>query len=149
MPLVREHVPAGKTLMILAVSLIVPIGFLTVQGLNLSRTNFEVSIANSCEKLPGYILIVLDRWGFNDTINRGEPNLQAYRGEVVNILVCNLDSVQSHGLAIDHYFPVGVVLRPGEAYKISFVANDSGTFTVYCNVFCTVHGFMKGKLVVG
>ena len=144
----QRVVLASKPLIVLAVCLAVPFGFITVQDLHLSGSALEVSRANGCEKPPGYVLMILDERGFNDSIGRGEPALQVGHGETVNILVCNLDPVQSHGLAIDHYFPTGVVLRPGEAYKISFVANDTGSFTLYCNVFCTVHSFMRGRLIV-
>jgi len=63
-------------------------------------------------------------------------------------MVCNLDTVQSHGFALEHYFDRGVTLMPGNAYKVSFVANIAGSFTIYCNVFCTVHPFMLGKLTI-
>ncbi len=63
------------------------------------------------------------------------------------MLVCNLDTV-THGFAITHYFDVGVTLRAGESYKISFVAEDTGTFTIYSNLFSSIHQFMLGKLVV-
>ena len=138
----------GRILTILALLVASSFAFVAVQYLNLSNATLEVSLAKSCEKPPGYLLVTLDGRGFNDSINRGQPTIRVQRGNTVNILVCNLDSVQSHGFAIDHYFAVGVTLRPGEAYRVSFVAADPGSFTMYCNVFCTVHTFMKGKLIV-
>jgi len=138
----------GKALTILAISITALFGLITLPYLQLPNIAFNVSIAQSCERPPGYVLIILDDNGFNNSIHRGEPTIQLQRNETVNILVCNLDPVQSHGFAIDHYFAAGVTLRPGEAYKVSFVARDPGSFTMYCNVFCTVHTFMKGRLVV-
>ena len=138
----------SRTLAILAISITAFSGFITIQYLHLPNAAFNVSLAQSCERPPGYILLTLDDNGFNDSIHRGQPTIEFQRGDTVNILVCNLDPIQSHGLAIDHYFPTGVTLRPGEAYKISFVAKDLGSFTMYCNVFCTVHTFMKGRLIV-
>ncbi len=138
----------SKTLTILAISIIAPFCFLAFQYVHLPNLNFNVSAAQSCERPEGYTLIILDDSGFNDSIHTGEPTIEIQRGDTINILVCNLDSVQSHGFAIDHYFAAGVTLRPGEAYKVSFVARDPGSFTIYCNVFCTVHTFMKGKLIV-
>ncbi|MBO0888098.1 hypothetical protein J2P12_03265 [Candidatus Bathyarchaeota archaeon] len=137
-----------KTLAILAVSIILPLGFLTLLYLHLPSVAFEVSTARSCERPVGYFLIILDDNGFNDSIQLGQPTIETQRGDPVNILVCNQGQVESHGFAIDHYFATGVTLRPGEAYNVSFVARDSGSFAMYCNVFCTVHIFMKGKLVV-
>ncbi len=120
----------GKALTILAISITALFGFITIQYLHLPTTAFNVSFAQSCERPPGYVLMILDDRGFNNSIHRGEPTIQLQRNETVNILVCNLDPVQSHGFAIDHYFAAGVTLRPGEAYKVSFVARDSGSFIV-------------------
>ena len=138
----------GRVLAILAFVTASSFVFVTLQYVHPSNVAFDVSVAKSCERPPGYVLLILDIRGFNDSINKGQPTIQFQRGDTVNILVCNLDTVQSHGFAIDHYFAVGVTLRAGEAYKVSFIAVDSGNFTVYCNVFCTVHTFMKGKLIV-
>ena len=138
----------GRTLTILAISITAFSGFIALQYVHLPSAAFNVSLAQSCERPPGYVLVILDDSGFNDSIHRGQPTIEFQRGDSVNILVCNLDPIQSHGLAIDHYFPTGATLRPGEAYKVSFVAKEPGSFTIYCNVFCTVHTFMKGRLVV-
>jgi len=140
--------PTSKTLAILAILITAFSGFIVLQYFHLSNAAFNVSLAQSCESPPGYVLMILDDNGFNDSIHRGQPTIAFQRGDAVNILVCNLDPVQSHGFAIDHYFATGVTLRPGEAYKVSFVARDPGSFTIYCNVFCTVHTFMKGRLIV-
>ncbi len=138
----------SRTSAILAISITAFSGFIFVQYVHLPSLAFNVSLAQSCERPLGYMLVILDNDGFNDSIHRGQPTIEFQRGDTVNILVCNLDPIQSHGLAIDHYFPTGVTLRPGEAYKVSFVAKEPGSFTIYCNVFCTVHTFMKGRLVV-
>jgi heme/copper-type cytochrome/quinol oxidase subunit 2 len=37
---------------------------------------------------------------------------------------------------------------PGEAYSISFTATKAGTFAIYCNIFCTIHIYMRGQLIV-
>lgn len=140
--------PTSKTLAILAILITAFSGFIVLQYFHLPNAAFNVSLAQSCERPPGYVLMILDDNGFNDSIHRGQPTIESQRGDTVNILVCNLDPIQSHGFAIDHYFAAGVTLRPGEAYKVSFVARDPGSFTIYCNVFCTVHTFMKGRLIV-
>jgi len=138
----------SKTLAILAISITAFSGFIVLQYFHLPNAAFNVSLAQSCERPPGYVLMILGDRGFNDSIHRGEPTIEFQRGDTVNILVCNLDPIQSHGFAIDHYFATGVTLRPGEAYKVSFVAREPGSFTIYCNVFCTVHTFMKSRLIV-
>jgi len=138
----------SKTLAILAISITAFSGFIVLQYFHLPNAAFNVSLAQSCDRPSGYVLVILDDNGFNDSIHRGQPTIESQRGDTVNILVCNLDPIQSHGFAIDHYFAAGVTLRPGEAYKVSFVAREPGSFTIYCNVFCTVHTFMKSRLIV-
>jgi FtsP/CotA-like multicopper oxidase with cupredoxin domain len=110
----------------------------------------------ACVKSPGDFLIIADLRGFNDSVdhlqnssNEPWPVIRVNRGDRVNILVCNLDNDSPHGFAIQHYFDTGVPLMPHDSYRISFVADQDGTFTVYCNIFCPVHSYMQsGKLVV-
>lgn len=59
-----------------------------------------------------------------------------------------MKTLEPHGFAIDHYFDAGRVLRPGDEYKLSFVAKDSGAYVIFCNVFCSIHVYMIGSLVV-
>jgi len=108
---------------------------------------------SSCERPPGFILIIADLSGFNDSISHGAPVnpwpvIHVHQGDVVRFLVCNKDTTQPHGFAITTYFPVGVAIAPGEAYTIVFTATVPGTFVMYCNIFCTVHVFMVSRLIV-
>ncbi len=119
----------------------------------LSLTGPGGSAPTTCDAPPGYILIIADRQGFNSSITHGAPKnpwplIQVRKGETVNIFVCNLDRVEPHGFAIDHYFDRGVALKPGDTYKLTFVANEAGKFAIFCNVFCSVHPFMLGQLAV-
>lgn len=110
----------------------------------------------TCVRSPGDFLIVAGLQGFNDSVdhiqnspNKPWPVIKVSRGERVNILVCNLDDYSPHGFAIQHYFDVGVALMPHESYHISFLVDQDGTFTMYCNIFCPVHPYMQsGELVV-
>jgi len=106
-----------------------------------------------CVRPPGFILIIADISGFNDSIGHGAPAhpwpiVEVKKGQVVSFLVCNIDPTQAHGFAITHYFDSGVPILPGEAYKIVFTATEAGTFAIYCNIFCTIHIYMRGQLVV-
>ena len=108
---------------------------------------------STCERPPGFFLIIADLSGFNDSISHGAPAnpwpvIRVQQGDVVHILVCNKDTTQPHGFAIGTYFPVGVAIAPGEAYRIVFTATVPGTFVMYCNIFCTVHVFMVSRLIV-
>ncbi len=76
------------------------------------------------------------------------PIMTVAQGQTVTIRVINSESVEAHGFAIDHYF-TGISLRPNQFYDVTFVADQAGTFRVYCNIFCAVHSFMQnGELVV-
>jgi FtsP/CotA-like multicopper oxidase with cupredoxin domain len=108
---------------------------------------------STCDRPPGFILIIADLSGFNDSISHGAPVnpwpvIQVHQGDVVRLLVCNKDTTQPHGFAIQTYLNAGVVLAPGDAYTIGFTATVPGNFVIYCNIFCTVHVFMVGRLIV-
>jgi FtsP/CotA-like multicopper oxidase with cupredoxin domain len=112
-----------------------------------------VVTTSTCDRPPGFFLIIADLSGFNDSISHGAPVnpwpvIRVQQGEVVRILVCNKDTMQPHGFAISTYFPAGVPIAPGEAYRIVFTATVPGTFVMYCNIFCTVHVFMVSRLIV-
>jgi heme/copper-type cytochrome/quinol oxidase subunit 2 len=110
----------------------------------------------ACVKPPGYFLIVADITGYNDSVDHIQkypsdpwPVIKVSRGEQVNIVVCNIDDYSPHGFAIENYFDVGVALMPHTSYRISFQANEDGTFTIYCSIFCPVHPYMQtGELIV-
>ena len=101
-----------------------------------------------CNTPHGYVLIKAGPLGLNESVNhpRPWPVVTFQKGETVNLFVCNDDHVSPHGFAIDHYLNSGVVLRPGESVSFSFMADQTGNFTIFCNVFCSVHPFMIGRL---
>jgi FtsP/CotA-like multicopper oxidase with cupredoxin domain len=108
---------------------------------------------STCDRPPGFFLIIADLSGFNDSISHGAPAnpwpvIRVQQGDEVRILVCNKDTTQPHGFAIGTYFPAGVTIAPGESYRIVFTATVPGTFVMYCNIFCTVHVFMVSRLIV-
>lgn len=107
-------------------------------------------------KPPGFFLIIADLQGFNDSVTHIEsspnepwPVIKVHRGDHVNILVCNTDDYSPHGFAIEHYLDAGVALMPHESFRVSFVADQVGSFTMYCNIFCPVHPYMlNGQVIV-
>ena len=108
---------------------------------------------SSCEHPPGSFLIIADLSGFNGSIAHGAPLnpwpvVRVHLGDYVRFVVCNTDQTQAHGFAIQTYFDTGVAIAPGEAFRIEFQATIPGSFIIYCNIFCTVHAFMVGRLVV-
>jgi hypothetical protein len=108
---------------------------------------------STCNRQPRFILIIADLSGFNDSIGHGAPThpwpiVHVEKGQVVRFLVCNLDQTQAHGFAITYYFDAGIPIMPGEAYTIVFTATEAGTFAIFCNIFCTIHIYMRGQLIV-
>jgi len=77
------------------------------------------------------------------------PIIQVHLGDTVIITVINNNSREVHGFAIAHYDNQGFSLAPGQQQTITFVANDVGSFRMYCNVFCAIHPYMQnGALIV-
>jgi heme/copper-type cytochrome/quinol oxidase subunit 2 len=77
------------------------------------------------------------------------PVIRVHQGDTVIITVINNDSREVHGFAIVHYDDKGFSTAPGQRHTISFVANEVGSFRMYCNVFCAIHPYMQnGELIV-
>jgi heme/copper-type cytochrome/quinol oxidase subunit 2 len=76
------------------------------------------------------------------------PIIRVQLGETVIITVMNNDSREIHGFAIVHYDDRGFSLAPGQQHTITFVANEAGTFRMYCNVFCAIHPYMQNGAVI-
>ena len=130
-------------------------GIVSVPPPNASVNNLPVvSVTRTtCVRPPGYFLIIADLSGFNDSIAHGAPLnpwpvIHVHEGDTVRIVVCNEDMSQVHAFAIQTYFEAGVILAPGDAFRIVFAATVPGTFIIYCNIFCTVHAFMVSRLIV-
>ncbi len=107
----------------------------------------------NCTYSNGYLTIIANDRGYNNSISHGAPAtpwpiIKVHRGDTVNLTLCNLDTVEAHGFAIDTYFDRGVILAPGTAYQISFIASQTGNFRIFCINLCIVHKYMSGSLVV-
>jgi hypothetical protein len=94
--------------------------------------------------------VLADEDGFNGSVQHGIPwpMITVHLGDYVTIKVINDGRVESHGFAVESYFPQGLVVGPGQNASFTFTANTVGNFTFYCNIFCTVHEYMLGTLVV-
>jgi heme/copper-type cytochrome/quinol oxidase subunit 2 len=97
-------------------------------------------------------LIVASITGYNDSKTHGSPTkswpiITVHKGQNVTIIVCNTD-VQPHGFQITHYFANGQeTLVPGQVLRVSFIADQTGSYLIYCDIFCTVHTFMQDGLL--
>ena len=102
-----------------------------------------------------HIVMTTFTWGFNVTdipnfedgkIYYNNPTLTVYLGQLVIIQLKSLDI--THGFAINA-FNVYAFIPPGQIVTVSFVANQVGNFTYYCDVFCGIgHPYMHGILQV-
>ena len=73
--------------------------------------------------------------------------IQVNRGDHVTLELVSTDVV--HGIYIDGY-ELDVTADPGQTARLTFVANQGGTFRFRCSVTCgDLHPFMIGKLQVG
>jgi FtsP/CotA-like multicopper oxidase with cupredoxin domain len=77
------------------------------------------------------------------------PVIQVHQGQTVFITVYNCAPSEAHGFSIIHYFNAGAAVRAGTSFTYSFVANEAGTFRIYCDIFCAIHPLMQnGELIV-
>ena len=68
-------------------------------------------------------------------------------GDTVTIDLTSADV--THGFAIEHYFENGTSVNKNQHRTVTFVANQAGTFTYFCIVFCGEgHFSMSGTLTV-
>jgi hypothetical protein len=113
-------------------------------------------LPQGCVKPPGGFLVIQSEYGYNDSMLVGAgptkpwPVINVTQGQDVNITVCNVDMGESHGFQINHYYDKSIVsVNSGHVLTISFVANETGDFDIYCAIFCAIHPFMQfGELRV-
>lgn len=115
-----------------------------------------IALPPGCVKPVGGYLVIMSEYGYNDSVLEGAgptkawPVITVAQGSTVNITVCNADKTQAHGFQIGSYFDNKIeAVAPGQILNVSFVATKSGTFQIYCAIFCTIHLFMEyGQLRV-
>src|SRR5437879_13030355 len=127
-----------------------------VSAIYLSTANKGTSLPAGCVKPANGFLIIASSRGYNDSVGHGVgpndswPILTVQRGQSVSITVCNTD-IEAHGFQIYHYFDSETVsIAPRQVIRVSFVANQTGTFRTYCSIFCVPHApYMQyGELIV-
>jgi hypothetical protein len=148
-----------RAVVIAIIVVILAAGLVTVSALYVlsgSRTTTSaVQLPPGCVKPAGGFLIIASNTGYNGSVTRDAgpsnpwPILNATLGSTVHIVVCNTD-FQPHGFQVSHYYDSSLVtIEPGQVLNVSFVADQAGTFRIYCNIFCTIHIFMQnGELRV-
>ena len=72
------------------------------------------------------------------------PILDVYNGSDVAITVCNTYA-QPLGFQVAHYLDDGIeAISPGQAITVNFVADETGTFLIYCSVLSPIHVYLQG-----
>lgn len=110
-------------------------------------------LPSGCVKPKGGYLIIVNGNGYNDSKQHGAPasaypTISVVEGTTVNITICN-DDTQSHGFQISTYFVSTLEsITPGHVVHLSFVADKTGDFDIYCAIWCYSHIYMRGTLVV-
>jgi len=122
----------------------------------LSNATKGTSLPAGCVRPANGFLVIASSRGYNDSVGHGVgpndswPVLNVQMGQSVNVVVCNTD-IEAHGFQIYHYFDSHTVsIAPRQVIRVSFVANQAGTFRIYCSIFCVIHvPYMQyGELVV-
>jgi heme/copper-type cytochrome/quinol oxidase subunit 2 len=97
--------------------------------------------AGATEPTERTFQINVQRFEYSPAILKVNP------GDRVTIELTATDVV--HGLAIDGY-NLETTSDPGQTSRLTFVADQQGTFHFHCTVTCgNMHPFMTGKLEVG
>ncbi len=143
---------------LLAITILVAVaalaGVLAYSLSSRSQTGCSIGQSVGSDSRSQTFLIVASITGFNGSADHGVPAacwpvIRVPQGTLVNITVTNIDK-QAHGFNIAHYYDDGIVtVAPSQTINVSFVANETGTFKIYCSIFCTIHWAMQsGELVV-
>lgn len=109
----------------------------------------QAVLPSGCARPLGGFLIVASSLGYNDSIAHGAPAqswpvLDVTQGTDVDITVCNTYS-QPVGFQVSHYLASKLEsIAPGQVINVSFVANQTGTFDIYCAVFNPIHIYLQG-----
>jgi len=150
-----------RTLVVVAVVALVGLAAtVSLYSLALEKNSSTTSgngLPPGCSKPAGGFLIIASHLGWNDSELEGAgitagvvwPKITVNQGSTVNITVCNAD-VQTHSFNIATYLTAPVnTIAPHQVLHFSFVANQAGTFQIYCEVPCSIHIYMlSGQLQV-
>src|SRR5215472_3966621 len=87
--------------------------------------------------------IVANLTGYNNSkLNNGQgPFFSVPKCSRVTVNLANRD-VQPHGLAVDFYSAHGVEAIGGDTQSLPLLAYKTGTFRIFCNIYCSVHTYM-------
>jgi len=129
---------------IVAVALVASAAYVSTSG-----AGTPAPLPAGCARPEGGFLIVGSSLGYNDSIVHGAPVkpwpiLDVSNGSDVAITVCNTYA-QPLGFQVAHYLDDKIqAISPGQALTVSFVADETGTFLIYCSVLSPIHVYLQG-----
>jgi len=107
------------------------------------------SLPAGCVRPADGFLIIGSSLGYNDSIAHGAPVkpwpiLDVANGSDVAITVCNTYA-EPLGFQVAHYLDDKIeAVGPGQALTVNFVADETGTFLIYCSVLSPIHVYLQG-----
>ena len=116
------------------------------------RTTTSTTLPAGCVKPADGFPLIASIDGYNDSVAHGVPTnwwpiMTVHQGQTVYITVCNTD-FQAHGFQVTHYYESNiVVIAPGQVLHVSFVADQTGEFRIYCEIPCSIHWAMQSGLL--
>jgi hypothetical protein len=114
-----------------------------------SSGNAQFILPAGCVKQTSGFLIIASSLGYNDSIAHGSPAkswpiMDVTKGTQVNITLCNTYS-QAVGFQVTHYLVDKVeIILPGQVVNVSFFADQTGTFLIYCSILNPIHIYLQG-----
>jgi len=141
----RRRVTLGFLGAVLVVALLASTAYLA-SG---SGASSLAALPAGCVRPAGGFLIVGSAMGYNDSIEHGAPVkpwpiLDVANGTDVAITVCNAYA-DALGFQVAHYLADKVeAIGPGQSMTVSFVADETGTFLIYCSVLSPIHVYLQG-----
>jgi hypothetical protein len=145
---VRRRVVLASLAAVITIGLVAST-FYVASSPSIGDAGVQSILPAGCTRPVGGFLIIASSLGYNDSIAHGAPVkswpvLAVTEGTDVSITVCNTYS-QAIGFQVTHYLADKTeAISPGRVIKVSFFANQTGVFTIYCATFNPIHIYLQG-----
>jgi nitrous-oxide reductase len=109
----------------------------------------DAKIVRNGNKVDVYGIAMRSKFIFDAKAKRPDV-IEVNEGDEVNIHLTNTDFDEdiTHGFAINSY-DLNIEVQPGQTNTITFTADKTGTFPIYCTNFCSaLHQEMTGYFLV-
>jgi hypothetical protein len=136
------------TSMVAAIAVILVVSTVYTEGAIGPSAVVSAPLPAGCTKPAGGFLVVASASGYNDSVGHGAPMkawpvLVTSAGSNVTITVCNTYS-HAVGFQVAHYLQDQLeTIQPEQVIRVSFLADQAGTFLMYCSVFSPIHLYLQ------